>query len=262
MDVSMLPPFSRATSPLSEGQVRGALRRGDLVVARRGVFVGRDFPRAQDFAVRVQLARVPGSVASHGTAAWLHQLERLGRPAAGGRLPRAGGAWWAGADGSVRRAAFADDHVCAVNGIACTPAARTVVDLARVSTFGSAVVVADSALRFSCGRRELEEVVARCRSWPGCAQAALVVGFADGRSESVLESVSRAAFHEWGLPAPVLQERLHDDRGFIARVDFLWREQRVVGEADGLAKYTDPDVLRGETPRTVGARRVPSRALD
>jgi len=32
---------------------------------------------------------------------------------------------------------------------------------------------------------------------------------------------------------------LGDADGFIGRVDFLWREQRVVGESDGMGKYTD-----------------------
>ena len=33
------------------------------------------------------------------------------------------------------------------------------------------------------------------------------------------------------------------------RLDFLWKEQGTVAEADGLSKYTDPGVLREEKLR-------------
>lgn len=42
---------------------------------------------------------------------------------------------------------------------------------------------------------------------------------------------------------------MYDDRGLIGRVDHLWRDQRTVGEADGLAKYDSPAALRAEKLR-------------
>jgi hypothetical protein len=67
------------------------------------------------------------------------------------------------------------------------------------------------------------------------------VEFSDGRSESVLESVSRVVMHEHGLEAPELQVWVGDDGARIGRADFLWPEHRTIGEADGRAKYSDPD---------------------
>jgi hypothetical protein len=65
-----------------------------------------------------------------------------------------------------------------------------------------------------------------------------VVEFADGLSESVGESRSRVAIQRAGLPSPVLQWDVTDDRGrWLARTDFGWPRLRTVGEFDGQAKY-------------------------
>ena len=60
----------------------------------------------------------------------------------------------------------------------------------------------------------------------------------DPRSESAGESASRVRLHQDGLPAPDLQHDIFDEQGtFVARVDFLWKEQRTIGEFDGKIKY-------------------------
>jgi hypothetical protein len=132
---------------------------------------------------------------------------------------------------------------------ATTPA-WTVVDIARRSTFRSGVVSADSALRLSCGREELQEVLDFCRHWPGRRRAVDVCEFADGRAESPLESISRVFMRDWDLPAPELQHPIYDGTGLVGRVDFYWPAYRVVGEADGLLKY-DPSVGRLEKLRAM-----------
>lgn len=67
-----------------------------------------------------------------------------------------------------------------------------------------------------------------------------MVGFSDGKSESVLESISRVAFREQGIPAPELQEWVGGDDGWLGRADFLWRRYATIGEADGAVKYAKP----------------------
>jgi hypothetical protein len=42
---------------------------------------------------------------------------------------------------------------------------------------------------------------------------------------------------ELGLPEPVLQHEVRDEVGVVARVDFWWPGQRLVGEFDGRVKY-------------------------
>jgi Protein of unknown function (DUF559) len=132
-------------------------------------------------------------------------------------------------------------HVTESEGIRLTSVARTVVDLARTSSFRSGVVVADSALRSKqTSKAELQAVITDCARWPGICQARLVVEFADGRSESVLESISRVAFRDQQLPPPELQVWVGgEDDGVIGRADFLWRRYNTVGEADGALKYQD-----------------------
>lgn len=87
--------------------------------------------------------------------------------------------------------------------------------------------------------------------------------------ESWLESASAWVMSSWGLPLPVAQVVVLDAAGrFVARVDALWPDHGVVGEADGLAKYamgtTDQDgvglvaraardqLVREDRPRDLG----------
>lgn len=136
-----------------------------------------------------------------------------------------------------------------------TSVARTVVDLARSTSFRSGVVAADSALyRRKMSRAELDAVIAACRRWPGIDRARRVAAFCDEKSESPFESVARVAFHEFGLPRPELQVWVGGDHGPIGRADFLWRQQRTIAEAGGALKYADPDRARQQLHRDADLR--------
>jgi very-short-patch-repair endonuclease len=76
-----------------------------------------------------------------------------------------------------------------------------------------------------------------------------VLAVADTRSESVLESRSRVLWLAAALPAPVQQAVIRCDGRFVARVDFLWQEARLIVEVDGMGKYADPAALRDEKRR-------------
>ncbi|RRJ86834.1 hypothetical protein EG850_07380 [Gulosibacter macacae] len=57
--------------------------------------------------------------------------------------------------------------------------------------------------------------------------------------ESYLESYSFARLIQLGMPLPELQPKLLGATGLLlGRGDFLWRDQGVIGEVDGLTKYT------------------------
>jgi len=130
-----------------------------------------------------------------------------------------------------------------------TSATRTVLDVARSRPFESAVVVADAALRASLTTAEpLSAWTIDHHTWPGIRRARRVLEFADGRSESVGESVSRVRLTAAGLPAPDLQVQL-DLGGGRARLDFLWRAMRTVGEFDGRLKYGRAEDLWAEKLR-------------
>jgi Protein of unknown function (DUF559) len=167
-------------------------------------------------------------------------LALLGRVALGIAITLAPGGGsrksWPGV--RVHEAALPASHVGQCAGVPVTSAARTVLDLARVSPFRAGVVVADSALRDNrATKQEMRAVIESCRHWPGLRRAAEVVAFADSLAESPLESIARVAFRDCGLPPPQLQALLGADGRVIARVDFYWERFRTVAEADGEMKY-------------------------
>ena len=227
------------------------VHRGVLVAVGRGVYA-RAATAARMASTPVgehalRLASVlavtkPGDAGSHHSAALIHGLDLLGPGPLDVTVTRPPGGSQKGRPGvRLHISALPPEHVVERGSIRLTSVARTVVDLARTSSFQSGVVVADSALRMKrVSKAELQSVITDCVRWPGICQAKLVVEFADGRSESALESVSRVAFRDQGLPPPELQVWVGgDDDGVVGRADFLWRRCRTIGEADGAVKYKD-----------------------
>lgn len=120
------------------------------------------------------------------------------------------------------------------------------MDIARRRPFRAGVAATDAALRMNlCSRELLRAVIEDCRRWVGLRQARTVAAFADARAVSPLESISRVEFHDYGLPPPILQAVI----GGYEEADFRWPAYRVIGEADGMSKYTSVEVLRREKVR-------------
>lgn len=201
----------------------------------------------------------PGDVGSHHSAAAIHGLDVLGQQPSDLAVTRPpGGSQKARAGVRVHVAALPGGHVNVRGGVRVTSVARTVVDLARTSPFRDGVVVADSALRNGqTSKDELLAVVADCAQWPGIRRARMVVDFCDGQSESVLESISRVAFRDHGLPAPELQVWVGgEETGVVGRADFLWRRYQTIGEADGAVKYADTSRAISQLRRDAALRRA------
>jgi very-short-patch-repair endonuclease len=108
--------------------------------------------------------------------------------------------------------------------------------------------------RKKTSKTELQNVAASCARWPGIERARQVIEFSDGRAESAFESISRVAFRDSGLPPPELQVRIGNAEWMIGRADFLWREHRTIGEADGALKYENPDRGRLQLRRDADLR--------
>lgn len=239
---------------VTEGTLRGLVKRGALVVLRHGVYADGRLLTGGDPSVQAllhvraaHLVRRRDEVASGLSAAAVHGLPFLGRSPAQPRLtlPREDGER---PREDRPRSWLPDEDVATVDGVVVTTVARTVVDIARTRPFAFAVVTADAALAAGTTREELLVVLDRCRKWPGARSARRVVDFADGLSESALESLGRARFEEAGLPRPELQVELSDaDRS--VRVDQRWAQHRTIAEADGLLKYDSPQVLQEEKLR-------------
>ena len=242
--------------------MRSLTRSGQLVRMRHGVYAtkramdwaGTDPVRAHVLAVLAAKATVGrDAVASYHSAALLHRLSLLKPPPEGAvalTLPSAK-PWNRArpADIIFHASDLPPEHVTRLHNLPVTTAARTVVDLARTLPFMDAVVVADSALNEEKATKpELHQILEDCAGWPGVRQARQVVNFADEHAESPLESAARVVFEQSGLEPPELQATIHGPT-FAFRVDFRWRGQNVIAEADGLVKYNDRGDLLAERER-------------
>ena len=148
-------------------------------------------------------------VASHATAALLHGIPVLNH---GDDLfvtvPRDALSPRRYGDLVVREAALPESHVTTLHDIRLTTVERTAVDIARARCPEEGVMVADAAVRAGLVHEPaLRHVFAVAKGWPGVRRARKVLAFADGRSESPLESVARWKFAHAGLPTPVLLRR-------------------------------------------------------
>lgn len=192
-------------------------------------------------------------VLTHEAAAAIWEIPHLGRlPDAvdladsRGTTPRSrNGVHW-------RRTPFEPSEVVEIGGYLVTGLTQTLIDLACSRDFPGAVAALDAALggrvraRSPVDRSALVEGLHRHRR-VGSTAAADAIAFADGRAESVGESLSRAQMHLLGFPTPVLQAAFPRLDGGIDRTDFDWPEFALFGEFDGDVKYLDPAYRSGRT---------------
>ncbi len=138
----------------------------------------------------------------------------------------------------VRRAWLrTDEHEVGPGGLPVTTPCRTMVDLARRSSFAWAVATADAVRRaHGFGVADLVAAAARQEGIPGAARAVRAARLAVPDAESPLESLARAVQVELGLPVPQTQVWVGEHRPEY-RVDMLVEEYATVVEADGRVKY-------------------------
>lgn len=249
----------RSTRQLrADGMDARALRRavgeGSVKRVRRGAYRPAGEIGLLDEHRRLVEATIgevqPGTVVSHASAAVLHGLVvrqgalrrvHLTRHGRGRRNQTV----------HVHPAPLLDQERTSVRGIPVTTMARTLADLGRSEELRWAVAGLDDALRRDLtSPADLAVAVERARGLPGIHGLRAAIALADARCESVGESLCRVAFHQWGLPAPVLQHEVNDGRGLVGRVDMAWPEHKVLVEFDGKVKYSSL-VRPGETPSEV-----------
>jgi predicted transcriptional regulator of viral defense system len=232
----------------SATQIHTMVRRGTLIQVRRGVYARAEMVaeltkrRSGDHLLQTAaaLATLGPAVASHQSAAIIHGMDLLTRPRVVTLTRPPGGSKSGRPRVRLHFAQLPTEHITVVHGMRVTTAARTVIDLARVLEFRAGVVTADSALRNKLVTKpELESLLAESGRRMNKRRVAEVIAFADGRAESVLESIARVAFKDCGLPPPELQVWVGGAET-VGRVDFLWRRYRTVVEVDGIMKYRDP----------------------
>ena len=263
MDADVLFRAELLAAGTTAKELRASCERGELHVVQRGAYTpmvpaSRTERHLLDIRAAVERlsddAVVSGvsAVVLHGLASWRLPVGRVHvlRPAASGARR--------GRLVQVHTARLEDDDVVEVDGIAVTSVARTVVDVARTLPFEQAVVIVDHALhRHLVTRPHLERVLDSSPRARGTSKARRAVAFAHPGAESPGESRSRVAMHRLGVDPPTPQWRVVDSGArVIARVDFGWPEHGVVGEFDGLIKYS-----RGRGVEAVVAEKLREDAV-
>lgn len=227
--------------------VRAELGSRRWVRLRKGVYIAADDVATADPRHRhlvdclaVLLCLGSGPVLSHASAARLHGLIVPRSEPLEVRVT-AVDQWRRGRGYRVARAALPEDDVLPWLAFRTTSVARTMVDCAREWSLTDSVIAFDAALHaLTVDRGELHRAVLAGTHRVGIADAARALGLADGRAESPLETRGRLALLAAGLPRPELQVEIHDDDGFIGRVDAWYADAAVAVEFDGRVKYLDP----------------------
>ncbi|MFJ3957408.1 hypothetical protein [Arthrobacter sp. NPDC090010] len=135
--------------------------------------------------------------------------------------------------------------------------ATALLDTVHRMPFPDAVVIADaiasrdSRIKGPCSLESLAAGLPALSSASARARTASVLDFALAGSESVGESFSRAVIAQLGFEVPEVQFRVMARGGEVARTDFHWRGRGLVGEFDGLMKYTRSRDLSGKDPARV-----------
>jgi very-short-patch-repair endonuclease len=243
------------------------------VTVRHGVFLRSDAwpeePAAQQ-VVRARAEQVanPEGVISHQSAALI-----LGIPSPGFERWTEFRASITLPSGHASKAGSAVHHVGPLprsqvvaesDGYRVTSLARTAVDLAADLDLPQALVLLDGAARQICASFETDprrrtyvnptyiraalDLLTDSASTVRASRARFAISLTQPCRESAAESLSAGYMHLAGIPRPSFQAEIRTARGRYFP-DFLWEEQRLLGECDGAIKYTDPTAYVAEKER-------------
>lgn len=300
MDVARLPPdpFTYAAalaSGFTRQQLRTGCRRGVIYSPARGwyartgpqISLGERWETTREDhlrRLRVALHTYPGCVASHDSAALLHDLPIMVSPRAEIELLHVD-------DQPISRrvpgvvlhhSRSVPVEPVELDGLRTTSVARTIADVLRTRRPPHALAVVDQSIRQE--RVTLDEVrreLAAQRRWVGKTRARKVLQLVDPVRESWAESFSCGVLADMGFPIAIPQVDVLDEAfEFVARVDGLFDHEGVFFEVDGEAKYfigeadEEPEVtarrrlleeerrhIRLERLGLVGARWTPREAM-
>lgn len=279
---------------VTKHQLATAVAHGHLTRSRWGQYLVRsDFENLADARDRhlvlchaaVQVAG--DAVISHESAAVLHRLAagrgRAGVPPGEQILLTISGAHRSsGSNYSVCGSQLLPRDIVFVEGVPVTSVARTAVDLARKHRLPDALIVMDAAARrlisdsvsseadgidlrgavhdeqlAQAAVAQLHKSVLQMRGWKGVGYARAAIELANPAAESPLESLSRFNAYQYGIPAALIGWPVFGESGRRYWADFLWKDQLVIGEADGKSKYgLNADALFNEKEREDDLRRA------
>jgi very-short-patch-repair endonuclease len=220
---------------VTRSQLRTLIERRVLQRELPRVFAIPGAPHSVERATRAGLLCLgPTAVVSHEAAARLHRFDRSLPDAVEFSMPRAGRGREARLRIHTTSVLPAIDRVT-VDGVPCTSATRTIIDLARarLSTVRLEAAV-DSAVRSGASAplviaRRLGQLRGPGR-WGAPRLDALLL---DSGGHTMLERRFLELVREGGLPRPKTQVVQRQGTRTVARVDFLWPDLGVVVEVSG-----------------------------
>jgi hypothetical protein len=238
---------------LSLDQLHRLGKQGLIVPAHfRGIHRMASSPETWHQRVMAATLSIPGSLASHRTAAALRELEDFlpGRI----ELLVEHGSWRRrGVTVHQTKDLVAGDRDV-VLGIPCTSLVRTLVDLPAVTWEGRCGRALDRARRhdrslFERVHARHLEVARRGRNGTVALRALLLRrGIGDLLGDTGFEQKALDLIARGGLPDPVPQFQVRDGE-FVAYIDIAWPEQMVAMECDSLAYHFGEVSHQGDRSR-------------
>ncbi|RFU21713.1 endonuclease domain-containing protein [Geodermatophilus marinus] len=241
---------AQALDHCGDTEVRRLVRSGRWRRSRwRGVLVDGELPDSPALTVRAAALAVGGDlVACHSTAASVRGFDVLGNPTlhflgpaalVNRRLPGI----------QVHPSSLGTDDAVLVDGVWCTPAARTACDVVRLTPPIDGLATLDAALR--SGTCTKDQLTAAAQAQGGLRQVVRLRGlvpYADPRVDSPMESRMRWRFLDARLPPPDLQVAVPVG-GRSRYLDVGWEREQVGAEFDGQEAHMTPEQLRDDRRR-------------
>lgn len=250
--ISLLEPDGlllrdKALTEVDPDNLLTALRSGRLRRIQRGIYLPRRVEATPLVLARAALlsSDTPGAVASHQTAARLHQIA----------VPEGDRVQHVTVTREQRRRNRPDLHfhtrslgcgeVERRDGVPVTSIARTLADLTTSVERVRAVWALDDALRRGLGTKsDVIAVIERWRGGVGCVSARERLDEADGVAESILETAGRLVLQDRRVPLPVPQHELWAPDGtLLARLDGAYLREKVALEFDGADPHGLPEAV-------------------
>ena len=236
---------------LKPSQIHALRKRGEIEWVRQRVWRFVSSPEPRDDAVTAFLACWPHAVISHASAAAYHGLTRVEVPEQAEVTVRKGTRCRvAGVVVHTSRSLEGAD-ILSVGPLRYTSLARTVCDLADPAEPWETLSILDDAVAAGASRKWIHnraEALRLGRDGVRLIERATRAGASD-EFRSWLERAGAHVIRLGGLPPPVWNVEVRDDRGRIGIVDALWLPQHVICELKGLRFHTAPTQVRRDDQR-------------
>lgn len=250
--IERLATTAQLLTVMTRQQLDVQVKKGSLVRVWRGVYA-RKQPDLLGRLAALDLFMGQGAVASMGTAAALYGFDTENTTAVHVLDPGIRMRSTTGLVVHQRRGAPLQQ----VASRRATAPAWTAVEVARQLSRPRALATLDAALRSRwCTVADLEQAVREQRGRRGIKHVRNLLPFADGRSESAMESEARLVMIDHGLPTPELQYTILGANGERWRVDFAWPEARVAAEYESVEWHAGRAEMLRDKARFAGVQEV------